>query len=177
MTEQRVWLARLPEMRLAYFETPLAAGDSGAAAIVPEGAWDALNEWRLRTRPALGRIDIAAIGWHAEVEGKVCYRTGVPIRSDYQPAVPARTMLFPGGSFAYACADDVDEIDEAAGAVEAWVSKGGLLAQPGFIEVYRYHYNLDQHPCDCGLLVRRADGSEPVPAAGGHASPLPIARG
>jgi hypothetical protein len=86
-------------------------------------------------------------------------------------------MLFPGGSFAYACADDVDEIDEAAGAVEAWVSKEGLVARPGYIVVHRYHYNLDQHPCDCGLLVSRADGSEPVPPAGGHASPLPIARG
>lgn len=181
MTARRVWLARLPEMRVAYFEVEVPASFTPGGVVAPDFSrlWDEFNEWRVQARPALGRIDIAAIGWMAEAgEGASGrrYRAGVPIRSDYTPPPPARTTFFPGGSFAYAYADNVDEIDEAAGTVFAWVADQGLEARSGLIEVYKFHYNLDQHPCDCGVLVRRADGSEPVPATGGHTNPLPIAR-
>lgn len=174
MTSRRVWLARLPEMRVAYFEVDIGGGD-GAPDL--SRAWDEFNAWRVQERPALGRIDIAAIGWMVESDdGRPRYRTGVPIRSDYAPAPPAKTAFFPGGSFAYAYADDVDEIEAAAEAVRDWVAAQGLVARSGLIEVYKFHYNLDQHPCDCGVLVERADGSEPVAAGRSHASPLPIAR-
>lgn len=175
MSSRRVWLARLPEMRVAYFEVDVAGGE---AAPDLSRVWDAFNEWRVQARPALGRIDIAAIGWTAESsDGRRRYRTGVPIRSDYSPPPPARTTFFPGGPFAYACADDLDEIDDAAAAVRGWLPEHGLVARSGLIEVYKFHYNLDQHPCDCGVLVQRADGSEPVVGGGSHTSPLPIARG
>ena len=173
-----MWLARLPEMRLAYFEVAVPA------SAVPGGVdfaqvWDEFNAWRVEARPALGRIDIAAIGWMAEAgegPGGLRFRAGVPIRSDYTPSAPARTTFFPGGSFAYVYADNVDEIDEAAEAVNRWVREHRMEPRSGLIEVYKFHYNLEQHPCDCGVLVRRADGSDPIPAAGGHANPLPIAR-
>lgn len=180
MSGRRVWLARLPEMRVAYFEVGVPAGAVPGGGLVPDFSrlWDEFNEWRVQARPALGRIDIAAIGWLADLEDGAPqrYRAGVPIRSDYTPPAPARTTFFPGGSFAYVYADNVDEIDEAAGSVYRWVGAQGLVPRSGLIEVYKFHYNLDQHPCDCGVLVRRTDGSEPVPAAGSHASPLPIAR-
>ena len=181
MNGRRVWLARLPEMRVAYLEVAVPAGRAPGGGLVPDFSrlWDEFNEWRVRARPALGRIDIAAIGWLAEAEEDGApqrYRTGVPIRSDYTPPAPARTTFFPGGSFAYAYADNVDEIDEAAEAVYRWVGEQGLEPRSGLIEVYKFHYNLEQHPCDCGVLVRRPDGEEPVPAVGSHASPLPVAR-
>jgi hypothetical protein len=162
-------------MRVAYFEVDIGAGDRAPGL---SRAWDGFNEWRVRERPALGRIDIAAIGWTAESDdGRPRYRTGVPIRGDYAPAPPAKTTFFPGGSFAYAYADDMDEIEAAAEAVREWVVAQGLVARSGLIEVYKFHYNLDQHPCDCGVLVQRADGSEPLAGRRGDASPLPIARG
>lgn len=176
-----MWLARLPEMRVAYFEAEVPASATPEGGLVGDFSrlWDEFNEWRVQSRPALGRIDIAAIGWMTEADADGApqrYRTGVPIRSDYTPPPPARTTFFPGGSFVYAYADDVDEIDEAARAVYAWVREQKLEPRSGLIEVYKFHYNLEQHPCDCGVLVQRADGSEPVPAVGSHASPLPIAR-
>ena len=177
--QRTVRLARLPEMRLAYFETTAAPDDADAVVHFP-GAWDRFNEWRLRTRPSLGRIDIAALGWELPRppggSDRVSYRTAVPIRSDYAAQPPALTTFFPGGSFAYCYADNWDEITAAFAAVEGFLDHEGLVARSGGIEAYKFHYNLEQHPCDCGFLVRRADGSEPVTAPTSHASPLPIAR-
>lgn len=183
MSERRIWLARLPEMRLAYFEDALTAMldvDSGVAAdFAGMGRlFDTFNEWRLRTRPALGRIDIAALGWALapDAGGRIPYRAAVPIRGDYRPAPPAKTVLFPGGSFLYAYADDVDEIEDVSLAVKLALPGAGLRAVSGLLEVYKYHYNLEQHPCDCGFLVLNEDGTEPIPPATTHAAPLPIAR-
>ena len=177
--QRTVRLARLPEMRLAYFELEDAYERLPDATLRPRwdvigGLWDEFNDWRVRVRPALGRIDIAALGiTNAEA---ATLRVGVPIRGDYRPPEPARTALFPGGSYAYCYADNVDEIDEAAATVLAWIEANGFRANSGLIEAYKFHYNQDQHPCDCGFLVLNADGSEPIPAAaGGHANPLPIA--
>ena len=169
--ERVVRLAQLPEMRLAYFETTM--GDPVGGGVGP--AWDSFNDWRLRTRPTLGRIDIAAVGWAVpgSDDGPV-FRTAVPVRSDYKASPPAKTMYFPGGAFAYCYADDVDEIGEAFATVERFVRDEGLVALPGRIELYKFHYNLDQHPCDCGFLVTLADGSSPLGAA--PSGPLPIAR-
>jgi DNA gyrase inhibitor GyrI len=165
-------------MRVAYFEAAVPERTVPQGGVVPDFSrlWDEFNEWRLQARPSLGRIDIAAIGWSETGPDGLRYRAGVPIRSDYTPPAPARTTFFPGGPFAYASADNVDEIDEAAGAVYAWVREQQLEPRSELIEVYKFHYNLEQHPCDCGVLVRRADGSDPVPAGGSHASPLPIAQ-
>ncbi len=183
MSERRIWLARLPEMRLAYFEELLEATPSEESGVVAEfegmgQVFDAFNEWRVRVRPALGRIDIAAIGWAMPPgpEGRIPYRACVPIRSDYDPPGPARTTFFPGGSFLYAYADNIDEIEDVSAAVRDAVGPAGLRATSGLIEVYKFHYNLDQHPADCGFLVKNVDGSEPVPATASHTSPLPIAR-
>ncbi|MGI8925577.1 MAG: GyrI-like domain-containing protein [Tepidiformaceae bacterium] len=170
--ERLVRVARLPEMRLAYFETSLPAPPA-APALAPEvsALWDSFNEWRVQARPALGRIDIAALGWALESEeGAFAYRTAVPIRSDYQPPAPAKTTFFPGGPFAYCYADDVDEFDEAVAAVARWLAEQGIRPRPGAIEAYKFHYNLDQHPADCGFLLPEG------PAAAGPAGPLPIAR-
>jgi hypothetical protein len=183
VTERRIWLARLPEMRLAYFEEllePMPEAEPGVEAEF-EGmgrVFDAFNEWRLRVRPALGRIDIAAIGWAMEPgpDGRIPYRAAVPIRSDYKPSEPAKTAFFPGGSFLYAYADNIDEIEDCAAAVAQAIPEAGMKRVSGLIEAYKYHYNLDQHPCDCGFLVLNQDGSEPVPAPSSHTSPLPIAR-
>lgn len=182
MSERRIWLARLPEMRLAYFEEELAADPSEDSGVVAEfegmgRVFDAFNDWRVRVRPALGRIDIAAMGWAlpATAEGRIPYRACVPIRSDYQPPEPARTVFFPGGSFFYAYADNIDEIEDVSAAVRDALEPAGLRATSGLIEVYKFHYNLDQHPADCGFLVKNLDGSEPVPAPSVHSSPLPIA--
>jgi hypothetical protein len=171
-----VWLVRLPEMRLAYLEATFRPAEGGVADTLTE-LWESFNEWRLKTRPALGRIDISAMAWALpRDDGSVGYRLCLPVRGDYQPLEPARSTFFPGGSFAYAYADNVDEVEAAGAAVEAWVAERGYQAVSGPIEVHKYHYNLEQHPCDCGYLVLDRDGNEPVPAGGSHASPLPIAR-
>lgn len=182
MSERRLWLARLPEMRLAYFEETLdatPAEDSGVVAAF-EGmgrVFDRFNEWRVTVRPALGRIDIAAIGWAMppDSDGRIPYRACVPIRSDYKPPAPARTAFFPGGSFFYAYADNIDEVEDVSAAVRDALAPAGFRANSGLIEVYKFHYNLEQHPADCGFLVKNLDGSEPVVTASSHASPLPIA--
>ncbi|MEO8540298.1 MAG: GyrI-like domain-containing protein [bacterium] len=183
MSERRIWLARLPEMRLAYFESLLEARPAEDSGVVAEfegmgRLFDAFNEWRVRVRPALGRIDIAAIGWAMppDADGRIPYRACVPIRSDYQPPEPAKTTFFPGGSFLYAFADHIDEIEDVSAAVREAMAPEGLTAHSGLIEVYKFHYNMDQHPSDCGFLVKNADGTEPVPLPSSHASPLPIAR-
>lgn len=184
MSQRRIWLARLPEMRVAYFEAALEAAPDPESGVVAdfEGMgklFETFNEWRLHTRPALGRIDIAALGWAVEnqADGRISYRAAVPIRGDYRPPPPARTALFPGGSFLYAYADNVDEIEDVSLAVAQALPGAGLRAVSGLIEVYKYHYNLEQHPCDCGFLVLNEDGSEPVPPPASHTAPLPIARG
>jgi hypothetical protein len=167
-----VRLAQLPEVRLAYFEAALD-GAPGGRWVGP--LWEEFNAWRLRTRPALGRIDIAALGWEipAEEDGST-FRAGVPVRSDYKPMDPAKTIFFPGGAFAYCYSDNIEEIGEAFEAVRRCVREEGLSAQPGGIEAYKFHYNLEQHPCDCGLLVTLADGSSPLGEA--PSGPLPIGR-
>jgi hypothetical protein len=177
--ERRVWLARLPEMRLAYLEIDGAYERLPSGFLRPDweviGAlWDAFNDWRVRVRPALGRIDVAALG--ITDEQRLSLRVAVPIRSDYRPPEPARTMLFPGGSYAYCYADNVDEIDEATATAARWIEEQGLRRVSAAVEAYKFHYNNEQHPCDCGYLVVNADGSDPLPPASSHASPLPIAR-
>jgi len=183
VSERRIWLARLPEMRLAYFEESLAAVPADDSGVVAEfegmgRLFDSFNAWRVNVRPALGRIDIAALGWamQPDADGRVAYRAAVPIRSDYRPPPPAKTALFLGGSFLYAYADDVDEIEDVSLAVKLALPGAGLRAVSGLLEVYKYHYNLEQHPCDCGFLVLNEDGSEPIPPATTHNAPLPIAR-
>lgn len=157
MTLRRtVRVAQLPEMRLAYFEEthPTEGLDFGEA----EGAlWDRFNAWREETRPELGRIDIAAVAFAIREEGgeTVRLRAAVPIRSDYSPAEPARTTFFPGGLFAYAYADNVDEIELAFEAVAEWLPGHGYVPSGPALEVFKFHYNLDQHPCDCGFIVER----------------------
>ena len=37
----------------------------------------------------------------------------------------------------------------------------GIDAASGAIEVFRFHYNLDQHPADCGYLLPPGTGDEP----------------
>lgn len=176
MSERRVWLARLPEMRLAYLEATVTPGRDDITSVLA-ALWEDFNAWRLRSRPALGRIDISALAWALPgKDGSVAYRVCLPIRSDYKPPEPARTALFPGGSFAYVYADNFDEVAEAGALVEAWIDERDFEATSGPIEVHKYHYNLDQHPCDCGYLVVDSNGRDPVPAGGSHASPLPIAR-
>jgi hypothetical protein len=173
--ERRVRVARLPEMRLAYIDRRLPGPPSS-----PEftealaGLWDEFNDWRLRHRPALGRIDIAAVGWMIEDDEGMTYRTAVPVRSDYDAPAPARTTFFPGGLFAYCYADDADEIGEALELARGWVEANGWRPKPGGIELYKFHYNLEQHPADCGFLVERLDGGkEPERQPSG---PLRIAR-
>lgn len=177
--ERKVRLARLPEMRLAYFESKLSVEADGTTDYAQTaGLWDDFNDWRLRVRPALGRIDIAAIGWLLDMEpqdGQVRYRMCVPIRSDYSPPPPAKTTFFPGGALAYCYSDNVDEIAEAFEAVDGFLAESGMVQKSGGIEVYKFHYNLEQHPSDCGVLVTLADGRDPLPASS-HASPLNIAR-
>lgn len=177
--ERVVRLARLPEMRLAYFEVEDAFERGASGAFIPRwevigGLWDAFNDWRVQVRPALGRIDIAALG--LTMGETLAFRAAVPIRGDYRPPQPARTTLFPGGSYAYCYADNIDEIDEAAAAARAWIEAQGLRRNSELIEAYKFHYNQEQHPCDCGFFVLNADGSDPIPAPSSHANPLPIAR-
>jgi hypothetical protein len=178
--ERKVRLARLPEMRLAYLETAVEAGsaiDPGGLAGI-NALWDSFNEWRLASRPALGRIDIAAIGWQmlpADGGATATFRAAVPVRGDYAPPPPARTALFPGGALAYCYADDAEEESEAFAAVRRFVEAKGLVSKSGPIQLFKFHYNLDQHPSDCGLLVTLADGRDPLPAP--SEGPLHIARG
>jgi hypothetical protein len=175
--ERRVRVAQLPEMRLAYFEATLPATEVPEAELAPafNDLWDQFNEWRVQARPALGRIDVAAIGWHIEsADGtSVSYRTAVPIRSDYDPPSPAKTSFFPGGAFAYSYADDADEMADAFRAVASHIAERGWELTSGPIEVHRFHFNLEQHPADCGVLVRGTG----VPQGGSsHERPLPIFR-
>ena len=179
MIERKTRLARLPETRIAYFELGDAYERQPSGGLTPRREaigrlWDEFNDWRLRTRPALGRIDIAAFG--LTIEETATLRAAVPIRGDYRPSEPAKTALFPGGTFAYTYADNIDEIDEAAAASLAWVQAEGLRRASGLVEAYKFHYNNDQHPCDCGYLERHADGSDPIPPPLTHTAPLPIAR-
>jgi hypothetical protein len=60
--------------------------------------------------------------------------------------------------------------------VVAAAAESGLVRNSGLIEVYKFHYNMEQHPADCGFLVKNEDGSEPLPLPSTHSSPLPIAR-
>jgi len=151
--ERNVRLTRLPEMRLAYME------HTGPAEEIPE-LWERFNEWRVTNRPDLGRIEIAGIGWliagDEEDEERVTFRALVPVRSSYEAPPPARTMFFPGGQFAYCYADDVDETDDAMMAVADWMEANGYEPASGPMQLYKFHYNLDQHPCDCGFLVEKA---------------------
>ena len=181
MTERRAWLARLPEMRIAYFELEdafaLPEGNPLADVEATAGIWEQFNDWRLRTRPALGRIDIAALGLTMpKGDGNADYRVAVPIRGDYRPPEPAKTAFFPGGSFVYVYADNIDEVEFAAETALQAARDEGFGVVGGQIEVYKFHYNLDQHPCDAGFLVLNPDGNEPVPPPTSHTNPLPIAR-
>lgn len=173
--ERRVRVARLPEMRLAYIDRRMPGPPASPEFVEALASiWDEFNDWRLRHRPALGRIDIAAVGWMIEDDEGMTYRTAVPVRSDYDAPPPAKTTFFPGGLFAYCYADDADEIGEALGLARGWIEANGWRAKPGGIELYKFHYNLDQHPADCGFLVERADGrGEPEARQTG---PLPMAR-
>jgi len=170
-----VRVAQLPEMRLAYMDRRLPAPLSSPEFIEAlAGLWDEFNDWRLRHRPALGRIDIAAVGWIIEDGDGMTYRTAAPVRSDYEVPAPARTTFFPGGLFAYCYADDPDEISEALGAVSDSMDAHGFRAKSAGIELYKFHYNLDQHPADCGFLVERVDGGEGPDTR--QSGPLRIAR-
>lgn len=169
--DRRVYIATLPEMRLVYFERRGSYGEVQAA-------WDEVNEWRVQNRPALGRIDIAAVGWYMQSEpgdevGEVILRAGVPVRSDYQVQSPAQVAFFPARRFAYCSADDPEEYGEAFLRVGEHLDAQGLLAGmdwPEAVEVHRYHFNLEQHPADCGYLLPGE-----VEMGGGHDRPLPIA--
>lgn len=170
MQERKVRVAVLPEMRLAYFER------RGSLQSV-QAAWDDLNEWRSHARPALGRIDIAAFGWYlAEAEDGeevAVLRAGVPVRSDYRVEPPARVLLFPARRFVYAAADDGDEYPAAFAAAAAHIEREALATEEDELEaaeVHLYHFNLDQHPAQCGYLLPGE-----VRQQGGHANPLPIA--
>ncbi len=150
---RRTWLARLPEMRIAYFD------HSGGVEEVPQ-LWERLNAWRLANRPVVGRVDIAQVGWllnpEAEEGEPAEYRAGIPVRSDYEAVGGVKTTFFPGGLFVYCAADDFDEIGAAFTTVEEWLTEEGGWNIKAAIEVYRYHFNLDQHPADCGFLIERA---------------------
>jgi hypothetical protein len=161
-------------MRLAYFEAQLAPDAIEEA----DALWLRLTEWQQQAQPRVGRIDIRAIGWIIESDPsseQVTYRVGVPVRSDYTAPSPARTTLFPGGAFAYCHADDVDDMDEAFSAVRWAMDERDYVPRSGPIEAYLYHFNVDQHPVECGFLVGRADGGE-VLETRGHEGPLPIGR-
>jgi len=161
-------------MRLAYFEASLAPEAVEEADLL----WQRLTEWQQQAQPRVGRIDVRAIGWIIESDAtpeRVTYRVGVPVRSDYTAPTPAKTTLFPGGAFAYCHADDVDDMDDAFAAVRWALDERGYVARSGPIEIYLYHFNVEQHPVECGLLVANADGGELL-AARGHEGPLPIAQ-
>lgn len=169
-----VRIARLPELRLAYFEAQLAPD----AVEEADALWLRLTEWQQQAQPRVGRIDIRSLGWIVErdaSEPELTYRAGVPVRGDAKVAQPARATLFPGGAFAYCHADDVGDMDDAFTAVRWAIEERGYTARSGPIEVYLYHFNVDQHPVECGFLVGNADGSDLL-AARGHEGPLPIGR-
>ncbi len=143
----------LPEMRLAYLEHRGPMNGIGAL-------WEQFNKWRLEARPALGRIEISQIGWllnpDAEEGDDIVYRTAIPVRSDYEATGEVKTTFFPGSLYAYAYADDVDEIEDALSTVSDWLEAEGGWRTKAVMELYHYHYNLDQHPLDCGMLIERA---------------------
>lgn len=174
--ERKVRKAWLPEMRVAYMEQPVASEDSSIEDYLNAYSelWQRFNEWRERTRPALGRIDVAALAWTLRGDdGHLLLRAAVPIRGDYQAPPEVRTAIFPGGTFLYCYADDSDEIDLAFQAVNDELERGNYEPASGPIEAYKFSYNFDQHPADCGYLVK---GDRPT-GYGGHHAPLPIARG
>jgi hypothetical protein len=161
-------------MRLAYFEAQLAAD----AVEEADELWQRLTQWQQQAQPRVGRIDIRALGWILEADAgaaQVTYRAGVPLRSDGEAPAPARTTLFPGGAFAYCHAGDVGEMDDAFAAVRWAIDEQGYSTRSGPIEVYLYHFNVDQHPAECGFLVGNADGTDLL-ASRGHEGPLPIGR-
>ena len=169
-----VRIARLPEMRLAYFEAALAP----EAVEEADALWQRLTQWQQQAQPRVGRIDIRTLGWIVESDTsaeRLTVRVGVPVRGDYTAPAPARTALFPGGAFAYCHADDVDAMDDAFAAVRWVIEERGYVAGSGPIEAYLYHFNVEQHPVECGFLVSDADGGELL-ASRGHEGPLPIAR-
>jgi hypothetical protein len=171
--ERVVRIAALPEMRLAYFEREVPEDPVGDYFATFDALWDEFNAWRVKTRPALGRIDIAALALTIPGPGDtVTIRTAVPIRGDYTPVSPAKATIFPGGTFVYCYADNLDEIGAAQGAVTVFIAEQGYEILSGPIEAFKFHYNLDQHPADCGYLVKRE--GEPDHAA--TSGPLPIAR-
>jgi DNA gyrase inhibitor GyrI len=151
--ERHVRLARLPEMRIAYFE------HQGPVEEIPQ-LWERFDAWRLQARPAVGRPDIATIGWlmnpGADEGEPVTYRAGVPIRSDAGASPPAKSTFFPGGTFAYCYADDTSEIEAAFEAVSDWLEREEGWSVRSAMELYKYHYNLEQHPADCGFILDRA---------------------
>lgn len=170
MTEPpAVRIADLPQLRLAYFERRGSLEDVQAA-------WDELNDWRAEHRPALGRIDIAAFGWYTTEHTRdgevVVLRAGVPVRGDYRVEPPARVTLFNPRRFVYAHANDGDAYAGAFAAAAAHIEREGLAADDAELdaaEAHSYHFNLDQHPADCGYLLPGE-----IQPAGSHASPLPI---
>lgn len=174
MTQPRmVRVARLPELRIAYFEARLAPD----AVEAVDALWQKLSQWQAQAQPPIGRIDIRALGWILEPDAgalRLTCRVCIPVRSDYQAVRPAESGTFPGGAFAYCHADDADDMDEAFTAVRWAIDEQGYRARSGPIEIYLYHFNLEQQPVECGFLVARSDGTDPL--AGAHEGPLPIAR-
>jgi effector-binding domain-containing protein len=165
MSGRRVRVAALPQMRLACFE---GEGDADGA----EKTWEALEEWRVRARPPLGRIDIAAIGWFEPQDGGISFvfRAGVPVRGDYRVPAPAKARVFPAALFAYITIDDNDEYEAGLHEALAYIEREGLELASGPVEAVRYHFNLNQRPADCGFLV---EGE--VAEQASHERPLPIA--
>lgn len=165
MPERRVRIAALPQLRLACFE---AEGDAAGA----EKAWEALEEWRVQARPALGRIDLAALGWFdpQEETNSFVFRVGVPVRGDYRVPPPARPRIFPAARFAYIAIDDTDEYEAGLREVLAYLERENIEPVSGPVEAVRYHFNLDQRPADCGFLI-----AGEVDQGGSHDRPLPIA--
>ncbi len=162
-----VRVAMLPEMRLAYIERENSPQ-------VEIELWETFNTWRLKSRPQLGRVDIAAIGWWMTAAGRdqpIALRAAVPVRSDYAAPPPAHTTFFPGGPFVYCYADDGDQLASAFAAVTEFIGAQSLVVASGPIELYKFHYNLDQHPADCGYLLEVPEGEVPRPTG-----PLHVAR-
>lgn len=175
--EPAVRLATLPAMRLAYLQREIDTAEAAEAfAVTSEALWEEFNAWRVRARPPLGRPDIAAILWTLPPEdGRIRLRGCVPVRGDYDAPAPVRTLFFPGGAFAYAHADDTAEYEGTFDVVADWMEANGYRSRSGGMELHLFHFNLDQHPAECGFLVERSDGRDATPRSGGHASPLPIA--
>lgn len=173
--ERKVRKTWLPEMRVAYMEQSIATEENSIEDYLRTyGAlWEQFNAWRERTHPALGRIDVAALAWTLRDDDEhLLLRTAVPIRSDYRAPTEVRTAIFPGGNFLYCYADNIDEIDLAFQAVNEELERGDYEPASGPIEAYKFTYNFDQHPSDCGYLVK---GERPA-GYRDHNAPLPIAR-